>query len=96
MIYFAHLQQDHRGESFSESFDVENSLRQEYGDQIDALEQQKKSLQQSVVHTKSEMEVLQGQHSELKGQLETLTTENKELQRRWDTPPHNNVTGVLL
>ncbi|XP_048781282.2 FYVE and coiled-coil domain-containing protein 1-like isoform X2 [Ostrea edulis] len=76
--------QDHRGESFSESFDVENSLRQEYGDQIDALEQQKKSLQQSVVHTKSEMEVLQGQHSELKGQLETLTTENKELQRSYD------------
>jgi chromosome segregation ATPase len=64
---------------------VENSLRQEYGDQIDALEQQKKSLQQSVVHTKSEMEILQGQHSELKAQQETLTTENKDLQRRWGT-----------
>lgn len=61
---------------------MENSLRQEYGDQIEALEQQKKSLQQSVVHTKSEIEILQGQYADLKTQHETLTVENKELQKR--------------
>ncbi|XP_061197499.1 FYVE and coiled-coil domain-containing protein 1-like isoform X2 [Saccostrea echinata] len=76
--------QDRRGESFSESYDVENSLRQEYDDQIEALEQQKKSLQQSVVHSKTDLEVLQGQYSEMKAQHEALTAENKELQRSYD------------
>lgn len=78
------IQENRRGESFSELFDVENSLRQEYGDQIEALEQQKKSLQQSVVHTKSEIEILQGQYADLKTQHETLAVENKELQKSHD------------
>ncbi|XP_062571549.1 FYVE and coiled-coil domain-containing protein 1-like isoform X2 [Saccostrea cucullata] len=76
--------QDRRGESFSESYDVENSLRQEYDDQIEALEQQKKSLQQSVVLSKTDLEVLQGQYSDIKAQHEALTAENKELQRSYD------------
>ena len=66
----------------SDSINIAESLRSDMMDQIEALEQQKRTFQQSLASTQGELDTLQGKHGELNSHNKQLEGDFRDLQQR--------------
>ncbi|KAK3106246.1 hypothetical protein FSP39_015970 [Pinctada imbricata] len=68
----------------NDSINMAESIRSEYMDQIEALEQQKKTFQQTVMFTQTELDSLKQKHGELDTHNKQMDCDYKDLQQRYD------------